>query len=152
MNEETSVAIDHRQLLEDFEAALFATGVGFDPPVDHYFAKGLYGRRIYVGAGVCVSTYVHNVEHIAIALVGDCLVIREDGTKQTVSAPAVFITQPGTKRAVFTLTDTEWVTVHATDKTTVEDVESEIFSRTFAEFDQRFPQLPHQEVPCLEQS
>jgi len=86
-----------------------------DAPLEHYFAAGLYGRRIFVPAGTTVVTKVHKVQHIAIALKGTCTVIDQDGKKSIVSAPSVFITEPGTQRAIFCHDDVEWITVHASE-------------------------------------
>lgn len=82
-------------------------------PLEHYFTDDLYGRRIFVPAGATVITAVHQKEHITVALKGHCVVIDEIGERQDVVAPAVFITVPGTQRAVYAITDTEWLTVHA---------------------------------------
>lgn len=94
-----------------------------DPPLDHYFADGLYGRRIYVPAGVTVVTKIHLQQHITIALKGHCTVIDGQGGKVDVQAPGVWVTEPGTQRAVYCHDDVEWVTVHAAverDITTLE--------------------------------
>ena len=84
-------------------------------PLDHYFTSTQYARRIYVQAGATVVTAVHKSEHVTIALKGHCVVVDELGGRQDVVAPAVFVTQPGTQRAVYAVTDTEWVTVHTYD-------------------------------------
>ena len=79
--------------------------------LDHYFAGGLYGRRIYCKAGTTVATQRHKTQHITIALKGSCNVY--NGQEVThVEAPGVWITEPGTQRVVFCETDTEWLTVH----------------------------------------
>ena len=82
-------------------------------PLEHFFAGGLYGRRIFVRAGATVITSVHKVEHITIALKGHCVVVDELGDRKDVVAPAVFVTPAGTQRAVYAVDDVEWVTVHA---------------------------------------
>ncbi len=83
-----------------------------DAPLEHYFAAGLYGRRIFVPAGTTVVTKVHKVQHIAIALKGTCTVIDQDGKKSIVSAPSVFITEPGTQRAIFCHDDVEYINAY----------------------------------------
>lgn len=97
-----------------------------DPLLDHYFATGLYGRRIYVPAGVTVVTKIHLQQHITIALKGTCTVVDENGNKTEISAPGVWITQPGTQRAVYCHTDVEWLTVHATEQTEIPLLENEL--------------------------
>ena len=114
-----------------------------DPPVDHLFAKGLYGRRIYVPAGTTVVTKVHMTQHITIALKGCCVMVDELGGHLKVEAPGMWVTEAGTQRAIHCIDDTEWVTVHATDITDdIPEVEAEIFSDTYTEFLERTKALP----------
>ncbi len=105
-----------------------------DAPLEHYFAAGLYGRRIFVPAGTTVVTKVHKVQHIAIALKGTCTVIDQDGKKSIVSAPSVFITEPGTQRAIFCHDDVEWITVHASDSNDVQVIEKNVTCDSFEEY------------------
>lgn len=81
-------------------------------PLEHYFTPTQYARRIFVQAGATVVTAVHKSEHVTVALKGHCVVVDELGDRHDVVAPAVFITKPGTQRAVYAVTDTEWLTVH----------------------------------------
>lgn len=81
-------------------------------PLEHYFTPTQYARRIFVPADHTVVTAVHKSEHVTVALKGHCVVVDELGDRQDVVAPAVFITKPGTQRAVYAVTDTEWLTVH----------------------------------------
>lgn len=105
-----------------------------DAPLEHYFAAGLYGRRIFVPAGTTVVTKVHKVQHIAIALKGTCTVIDQDGSKSIVAAPSVFITEPGTQRAIFCHDDVEWITVHASDSNDVQVIEKNVTCDSFEEY------------------
>lgn len=105
-----------------------------DAPLEHYFASGLYGRRIYVPAGTTVVTKVHKVQHIAIAIKGTCTVIDQDGKKSIVSAPSVFITEPGTQRAIFCHDDVEWITVHASQSNDVQVIEKNVTCDSFEEY------------------
>lgn len=117
----------------------FADGtmVEIEPPLDHYFAKGLYGRRIYCPAGTTVITKTHMSHHISVALRGKCTVFDDHGNKSEVSAPGVWVTEPGTVRAIYCHDEVEWLTAHATDKDNVDDVEEEIFADTYQEYLQR---------------
>lgn len=93
------------------------------PPLEHYHTSDLYGRRIFVPGGTVVVTKIHKVEHITVALKGSCTVIDEKGIKYEVTAPAVFVTKPGTRRAVYAHTDVEWLTVHACQEQDVKVIE-----------------------------
>jgi len=109
------VNASHITELKDSMQSAIAAGdlTQIEAPLDHYHTDELYGRRIYVPAGATVITKVHKSEHITVALKGECVVVDEIGDRKEVIAPAVFVTRPGTQRAVYAITDTEWLTVHA---------------------------------------
>ena len=50
---------------------------------------------------------------------------------ERISAPYYGITKVGTKRAIYTHTECIFVTVHATDKLNIEDVEEEVIAKSF---------------------
>ena len=113
----------------------------FEPPLDHLFCKGLYARRNYVPAGHTVITKVHAVEHITVALYGKCYVYDQSGKKSIIAQSNMWVTKPGTVRAIYCETDTSWVTVHPSDTDSVEEIEQEIFNDTFDEYQQRIKLL-----------
>lgn len=109
----------------------------FEPPLDHLFCKGLYARRNYVPAGITVITKVHAVEHVTIVLYGTCHVYDQHGKKSIISQPNMWVTKPGTVRAIYCETDTSWVTVHPSTTDSVDEIEQEIFAETFDEYQNR---------------
>ena len=117
----------------------FADGtmVEVEFPLDHYFTKGLYGRRIYCQPCTTVITKTHMSHHISVALRGTCTVFDDQGNTFDVTAPGVWITEPGTVRAIYCHDEVEWLTAQATDKDNVDDVEQEIFADTYQEYLQR---------------
>ena len=117
-------------------------------PLDHYFAAGMYGRRIHCAAGTVVATKRHKTQHITVALKGECLVYGDDGTKR-VEAPAVWVTEPGTQRVVYCETETEWLTVHANpdDVTDLDILEPILADDTLADIKARL--LPAEELEKL---
>lgn len=98
----------------------------------HVFAQGLYSRTVLVEANTLIITKLHKQEHVTILSAGEVLVCSEKGTEHLVG-PCVFVTVPGTKRVVYTLSDVFWTTVHATTKTTVEDVERDVIAPSYEE-------------------
>lgn len=114
-NEAVPDSVDPMARLAELGAAMRREPETFDPAVSHYRAAGLYGRRIYVPAGQCVLTEIHKFEHLTVALAGECLVSDGAGNELKVEAPAVFITPAGTQRAVYAITNVEWLTVHAVE-------------------------------------
>lgn len=125
-----------RALLDALAGSMRGQAETFEPAVSHYQAGGLYARRVYVPAGVCVSTRVHKQMHVTIALAGECWVMNERGERSQVVAPAVFVTEPGTARAVYAVTDTQWLTVHAAEPVAnAADQVERLTAASFAEFE-----------------
>lgn len=118
-----------RVTLTDFKAAM-ASAIDRGeveqvvPPLEHYHTAKQYGRRIFVKAGTGILTKVHKSEHITVALKGRCTVVDEHGDTTEVIAPAVFITKPGTRRAVYAHDDVEWLTVHAIEEQDLDKIEA----------------------------
>jgi quercetin dioxygenase-like cupin family protein len=83
-----------------------------EAPLEHYRAGALYGRRIYVKPDTAIITKVHKTEHFTIALKGHCTVYDQNGDTYDVVAPQVFVTQPGTWRAIYAHDEVEWFTAH----------------------------------------
>ena len=96
-------------------------------PTKHTFAGGCYVREIFNPANMLITTKIHKKEH---PLKGKMSILTESGV-ETVQAPHHGITKPGTKRAIFTHEDCVFVTVHATNKKTPEDVEEEVIAKDF---------------------
>lgn len=91
----------------------------------HYFADGLYCRELARPAGTTIVGKVHLREHLYMVLSGIVTVIGV-GTPQTLEAPAILVSAPGTKRAVFAHTDAICCTVHRTDSKDLEEIEREL--------------------------
>lgn len=113
----------------------------FEPPVDHLFCAGLYARRNYVKAGVTVVTKVHAKEHVCIVLFGKCHVYDESGKKSIITGPNMFITKAGTQRAIYCETETSWINVHSSNTESVDEIEEEIFTETYGEYQKRIELL-----------
>lgn len=111
-------------------------------PLTHLFARGLYVREIKVPKGVLITSKIHKYSHVFFLLKGKIEVLEEGGTK-IYDAPKFFITPAGTKRAVYHHEDTVVVTVHATDKTDIAEIEDEIIAKDWNEIDS------NREAVCL---
>jgi hypothetical protein len=94
--------------------------------LSHLFADGLYGRIITMPANTLVMTCVHKVENITTVVTGKCEVVRPDGTRETIIAPAFFVTPANTERAVYVIEESTWITVHASNAKTVQEAEQQI--------------------------
>ena len=94
-------------------------------PVKHTFAGGCYIREIYNPANELIVTKIHKKEHPFFLMKGEMSILTEEGI-QNIKAPYQGVTKPGTKRAIYTHEECIFITVHATENTTVEDVEEEV--------------------------
>jgi len=94
-------------------------------PVKHTFAGGCYIREIYNPAHELIITKIHKKEHPFFLMKGEMSILTEEGI-QNIKAPYQGVTKPGTKRAIYTHEECVFITVHATENTTIEDVEEEV--------------------------
>lgn len=99
-------------------------------PVKHSFADGCYIREIFNPAGELLVTKIHKKEHPFFLMKGKMSILTEDGVVH-LEAPHHGITKPGTKRIIYTHEDCVFITVHATDKTDVEEIEKEVIAENF---------------------
>lgn len=122
------LAIVPDERIDALERALIANLPPAELKLSHQFLpeSGLYVRTIFMPKGSIVTSKIHKTRHPWFLLAGHVLVRDNDGTWNDIRAPHRGITEPGTRRVIRMLEDTVWVTVHATTKTTPEDVEADI--------------------------
>lgn len=77
----------------------------------HQFCDGMYVRTLAIPAGTIVVGKIHRHEHPVMLIKGRAR-INTDRGMETISAPHVWISQPGAKRALVALEDCEFTTVH----------------------------------------
>lgn len=94
-------------------------------PTKHHWADGMYCRELFRPAGTTIVGKVHKHEHFYIVLSGIVTIVG-DGKRETIEAPAIFVSPPGTKRAVFAHTDAICITVHRTDSRDLDEIEREL--------------------------
>jgi hypothetical protein len=90
---------------------------------DHWFAGGMYCRKIVIPQGTVVVSKVHKTEHLFIGCVGE-LHVAGQGENYTIRPGDVVPSPVGTKRIVHAITDVVVLTVHRTNKV-VADAELE---------------------------
>tara|TARA_Y100000593_G_scaffold90983_1_gene178659 strand:+ start:275 stop:772 length:498 start_codon:yes stop_codon:yes gene_type:complete len=103
-------------------------------PVKHTFADGLYLREIFMPGGEIVVSKIHKVAHPFFLLKGKISVLTEEG-EHLLKAPYYCITPVGTKRMLYTHTDSIVVTVHRTFETEIDKIEKEIIAKNFKEIE-----------------
>ena len=63
--------------------------------------------------------------------VGKIAVVTEFGS-EIIDGPRTWVSQPGTKRAVTAIEDTIWTTVHPTEETDLEKIESHVIAPSYS--------------------
>jgi hypothetical protein len=97
----------------------------YEPVTDHYFADGMYCRRVWRPAGVLVVGRVHKKEHFYAITKGKVAIYGMGETRIAV-AGEVIVSSPGTKRAVMALEDSVCMTVHRTWTKDLDAIEKEL--------------------------
>ena len=145
-----------RSVIDELEYHIKALPEALGPedfPLKHTFAKGLYIRQVTVPKGVLIISRTHRFSSAAFLLKGDISIYGTEGVCR-IKAPASIITPAGTKRAVYHHEDTIFTTVHATNETDIEKIESEIYAKDINEveklIDVEFSVCQHAEGKCLE--
>lgn len=82
-----------------------------EQPVTHHFNEGQYAREIFNPKGSLIITKTHKQGNFSFVPRGRLVVITEDGQKE-LKGGQWFATKPGTKRFIYALEDTVFVTVH----------------------------------------
>lgn len=96
-----------------------------DCATSHYFADGVYGRALLIPAGTALTGKMHRQRHLNFLMQGTIRVWTEQGMKD-LEAPQIIVSEPGTKRVGYAFTDCIWVTVHATEKTDLGEIEADV--------------------------
>ena len=94
-------------------------------PLEHFFPPGLYVRKIFMPANSIVVSMKHKTTHPFFILKGKVAVLKESingGFEQEALYVGgdMGITKPNTKRFLYNIEDTTWVTCHA-NKENIED-------------------------------
>lgn len=113
-----------RKSIEDLQTAA-ASLPQIELETKHYWADGLYCRELFRPADTLIIGKCHKLEHLYVVLSGT-VTIAGDGYRETVTGPKVFVSKPGTKRAVYAHTDATTMTVHRTDETDLDKIEAEL--------------------------
>lgn len=93
-------------------------------PLKHHFSPGLYMREIFLPADTYVIGRIHKTEHFNILVKGACLICHEDGVREELRAPMVFVSKAGVQKVLYVIEDTIWMTTHVTNDTDIESIEA----------------------------
>ena len=92
---------------------------------DHFFSPGMYCRRVTRPAGTLIVGKVHKEPHFFLCAMGEIIAWSETGMRK-LQAGDVLECKPGTKRVTLAVTDAIGMTIHKTDKTDLDEIETEL--------------------------
>jgi len=99
-------------------------------PIKSTFAGACYIREMFMPAGHIMTTKIHKKDHPFFLLKGK-MTIASENFNGDIKAPYQGITIAGTKRVIYSHSDCILITVHSTDKLTVEEVEEDVIAKDF---------------------
>lgn len=105
-------------------------------PISHYQIEGVYCRSMFIPAGTVITGAIHNKENISILAQGTIRVTNGTDSK-LISAPYIMVDQPGIKRLGVSETDVTFINVIRTDLTDIDELEKELVSQSFDDYDQQ---------------
>jgi len=92
----------------------------------HLFTNGMYARTMKVPHGMLVVGHKHKNSVFNIVTKGTFIIYRIDtGETTQVSAPSIFITEPGSQKVLVSVGESELINIFRTDKTTIEEAEKD---------------------------
>lgn len=116
--------------VEEAEAAMLPMPQA-ECPVTHYFGPGIAIREVFLPAGTLAVGHKQKFAQLNIMLRGKVVMLQDDGTLRTVTAPLIYTGQPGRKIG-YVLEDTVWQNVYATDLTDADAVEEAFIEKSDA--------------------
>lgn len=89
----------------------------------HHFSEGMYAKQMFLPKEAIACTHKHNYDHLSILAQGKVVVLFDNDTFETYTAPACITIKKGINHAIRALEDSVWFCVHATDETDVDKVD-----------------------------
>ncbi len=135
--DERMARVRDRAAISDLEAKLRAETECVDPETltSHDFCEGVYIRTLKIPKGFTVVGKIHRHACFNILLSGSIQIALTDGSSVTMTAPHVFKSEPGEKKAGFALEDTIWLNIHATEEKDLQKIEEQLIVPSFEALD-----------------
>jgi len=121
-------------------ASIFSHFPQVPMPVNHMFAPRVYMREIFMPAGSFIIGKKHNTKHFNVAISGKAKVMSGEGVFE-VQAPYVFVSDVGVQKLLYILEDMRWLTIHPTDETDIEVLESTLAEEPVSDISFLHPEL-----------
>lgn len=103
-------------------------------PPEHYFAPGLYGRKVSLPKGTLAIGKKHKTTHLSVLAKGSLIVRGVNGMQDhRMVAGDVMVTPAGSQRAVYAEEDSVFVCFHATEETDLEKLEAQLIEAPLLE-------------------
>jgi hypothetical protein len=100
----------------------------------HIFAPGSYAREMTIPKGTLIIGKIHKHAHLNIISKGKVRVATEFGP-MSFESPYTFVSDVGTKRAVYAIEDTIWTTIHVTTETDLDRIEEYVIAKNYDELE-----------------
>jgi len=81
-------------------------------PLKHSFAPGVYAREMEIPAGTLLIGKIHKHKHHNFLMKGSIIVLTETNGVELLQAPLMIVSEEGTQRIGYAVTDTIWTTIH----------------------------------------
>ena len=78
----------------------------------HSFAPGVYAREMEIPAGTLLIGKIHKHKHHNFLMKGSIIVLTEANGVELLQAPLMIVSEEGTQRIGYAVTDTVWTTIH----------------------------------------
>ena len=88
----------------------------------HSFTDGVYAREMTIPAETMVVGKIHKHRHHNFLLKGEILVATAERGVEHLKAPLMIVSEPGTQRVGYALTETVWTCIHKNGDN-IEDLE-----------------------------
>ena len=91
--------------------------------IRHHFSDGMYAREMVMPAGSIVIGATHKSKHLYSVVSGECEV-SSTTERESIKAPYLGETIPGTQRVIYSATGCTWITFHPTHLTDIKEIEA----------------------------
>ena len=106
---------------------LVETTMDIDRMTTELFVDGMYVRTVCLPQGTIAIGHIHKKRVINILSKGSLLIKVEDEEKGvTITAPDIFVTEPGSKKTVYAIGDVVFTNIVRTDKLTTKEAEEDV--------------------------
>tara|TARA_Y100000816_G_scaffold292625_1_gene289257 strand:+ start:10242 stop:10766 length:525 start_codon:yes stop_codon:yes gene_type:complete len=106
-------------------------------PLNHYFSDGIYVREITIPAGMVIVGKIHKHRHPNFLIKGKVMVITEQKGEEILEGPCFMMSEGGTKRALYAVTDLVWTTIHhnPTNTQDLDKIEDIVIAKNYEEYE-----------------